>query len=268
MLDDSFKLKFRTVQLMCTEENEDVKIHNHEEFEILLFTKGAPEVMVQNQIYRAEENDMIFISPLEVHYIKSSAPYSLKCICFNPCLVTNEKIRKVLLGSCHRVLHFLKDGTDASYVTELFYKIVEAYERSDEWAEAEISASLTLMFSYLCRTGHIVERKSDTKTSAFCVNTLKYIAEHYSENITSFDVAKAISYSHGYFCRKFRSEFEQSFSEYLSMYRVAISRIFLKEKGDSVTEAAYKCGFNSADYYTVCFKRFIGVTPTEYKKTK
>ena len=45
MLYDSFKLKFKNMQLMCTEESKNVDFHNHTEFEILLFTEGNPEVI-------------------------------------------------------------------------------------------------------------------------------------------------------------------------------------------------------------------------------
>lgn len=268
MLDDSFKLKFKTVPLMCTEENRDVKLHNHEEFEILLFTEGSPEVMVQNRLYRVGVNDMIFINPLEVHSVKQiESPYSLKCICFSPSLISNEKIRKSLTDSPIQITHYFSArDTDVDYLRELFFRICEAYERSDEWAEAEISSYLTLLFSHLLRTDRITQKANHSKSSAFCLRTLKYIAEHYTEHLTSADVAKAISYSHGYFCRKFRAEFEQSFSEYLTLYRISLSKILLKEKNQTVTDAAYLCGFNSTDYYTVCFKRLVGCSPSDYKK--
>lgn len=269
MLDDSFKLKFKTVQLMCTEENRDVRLHNHEEYEILLFTEGSPEVMIQNRAYHPKAKDIIIINPLEVHSVKiTDSPYSLKCICFNQSLITNERIQKKLSEAPTRITNYFdSDIDDLSRIRELFHRICESYDRSDEWAEAEISSNLTLLFIHLFQTDRISKKVAESKSSAFCLNTLKYIAEHYSENISSLDAARAISYSHGYFCRRFKAEFEQSFSGYLTMYRISMSKILLKEKGYTVTDAAYSCGFNSTDYYSLCFRKLVGILPSEYRKS-
>ena len=55
MLDDTFKLKFKTMQLMCTDENKNVDLHNHNEFEILLITEGNPDLLIGDNIYHTKK---------------------------------------------------------------------------------------------------------------------------------------------------------------------------------------------------------------------
>ena len=44
--------------------------------------------------------------------------------------------------------------------------------------------------------------------------------------------------------------------------------IHLLEKSDfSVKEVMYKTGFNTASYFTKCFKRQFGFTPSEYESS-
>jgi len=268
MLDDSFKLKFKTMQLMCTDENRNVDLHNHNEFEILLFTKGTPEIVIKNDSFCVKKDDMVFINPLEIHSVKNNKrPYSLKCICFNASLISDEKIRKKMSEGNIQIQHYIDAAKcDISYIKTLFLKIFEVYEKTDEWSETEILAYMNLMFIYLFRNNYILKEEPNSKSSAFCTAALEYIAAHYREDISSNDISKALSYSQGYFCRKFHFEFGKSFSQYLTMYRVSMSKILLEEKECTVSDVANRCGFSSADYFSKCFRKMVGILPSEYKK--
>ena len=270
MLYDTFKLKFKNMQLMCTEENENVDFHNHAEFEILYFTNGAPEITIGDKVFSAKEGDFIFINPMEIHSVRIlDKPYSLKCICFNPSIINDKRISEKLKEEMLYIKNYIDSQKyDTSYLKNLFMSISKAYESTDEWSDTEISSYITLMFIYLLKNNSISKKEPDTKASAFCSDVLKYIALHYSENITSSDVSRALSYSQGYFCRKFLQNFGQSFSDYLNMYRVSMSKIFLENSNSTVSEVAYNCGFNSADYFAKCFKKIVGILPSEYKKRK
>lgn len=230
MLDDTFKLKFKTMQLMCADENKNVDLHSHNEFEVLLIMDGNPEVVIEDDIYQTKKNDIIFINPLEIHSIKSiDNPYKLKCICFNLSVISDEKINKKLKSENVQINHYINsEKFNIAYLKSLLFKIFEIYDSEDEWLNSEISSYIILIFIYLFRNKFFSEKKPNSKSSGFRSDVLEYIAAHYSEDITSADISKSLSYSHGYFCRKFRSDFGKSFSEYLSMYRVTMSKIFLE----------------------------------------
>jgi AraC-like DNA-binding protein len=269
MLNDSFKLKFKTMQLMCTDENKNVELHNHPEFEILLFTEGNPEVVVNDHVYHVKPNDMIFINPLDIHSVKTvNDPYSLKCLCFHLSLIPDPTIQERCSGDEVQIQPYLDSSRyDLTYLRERFLRISEEYARSDEWSEAEILSQLVLMFIYLFRNKYISPKGPSTRSSVFCARALEYIAAHYSEDISSFDAAKALAFSQCYFCRIFKAEVGQSFSEYLTMYRISMAKILLEEKNCTVWDAACACGFSSANYFSKCFKRITGTLPSEYKRT-
>lgn len=42
----------------------------------------------------------------------------------------------------------------------------------------------------------------------------------------------------------------------------------LLDDGYSISEAAYDCGFNDLAYFRSCFREFIGMSPSAYKKSK
>lgn len=40
----------------------------------------------------------------------------------------------------------------------------------------------------------------------------------------------------------------------------------MKDPGVSISEVAYKCGFSDPKYFSRCFKKTMGCSPTEYMK--
>ena len=59
------------------------------------------------------------------------------------------------------------------------------------------------------------------------------------------------------------------FRSYLTEYRISRAmELFLRYEGLSVREIAAKVGFSDYCYFSHMFKRYMGISPTEYLKTK
>lgn len=92
-----------------------------------------------------------------------------------------------------------------------------------------------------------------------------FIEEHYKEELSMKNVARAMNYSDAYFCKLFKQCFQTNFSSFLNEYRVdrakdmlASTRLTIKEIGDS-------CGYSDPNYFSRVFKRITGQSPTEYR---
>lgn len=92
-----------------------------------------------------------------------------------------------------------------------------------------------------------------------------YIREHYAEELSMQDVARAMSYSDAYFCKLFKQCFKVNFSAYLNEYRIARARELLQNTRLNVREISIACGYSDANYFARVFKRVTGMTPTEYR---
>ena len=53
-------------------------------------------------------------------------------------------------------------------------------------------------------------------------------------------------------------------SDFIRNIRLKKACEIIKAKKVSVAEIAYEVGFNDSKYFSVCFKKEFGVTPTEY----
>ncbi len=270
MLDDAFRIRYKTIPLaIAIQENiKGTVLHNHLEFEILLITSGEPIVEVNDKAYHLKAGDMIFINPLEIHSVKlsNSLPSSLECICFDASLIADKKIAEDIKSERLHIKHFVSsDDENIEVLRENFKNIIKAYESESKYADMEITAYVSLIFAHLLKNSITYKGFEKSKNARFCAKVIAYISENYSEDITSADVAFALSYNQSYFCRNFKNNFGKSFSDYLNMYRLSLSRKFLQEEKATVIEIAHRCGFNSHAYFSKCFKKHFGVSPSVYK---
>lgn len=78
------------------------------------------------------------------------------------------------------------------------------------------------------------------------------------------DVAHLFHYNEQYLGRLFKKETGMSFSEYINYKRVECAAEYLK-KDMSITDIASCVGFQNVTYFNRIFKRYMGITPTEYR---
>lgn len=274
MLNDSFRIRYRAIPIATSEQIDSfapTNLHNHNEFEILLILSGSCTVRIANMEYFAKKGDMIFINPLEIHEItvNTDAPYHHKCMCFDISVIMNNRLGENLRNECMCINHHIKsDSVHSGYLADLFEKVFDVFCHDEKTMAMDISAYITLIFSYLVKNS-----LSDTKTlnpagTRFCADVTEYIKQHYSENITSKKAADACFLNPSYFCRKFKENFGVSFSSYLNMYRISIAKSMLEEESLSIGTISEMCGFDTPTYFSRCFKQQVGLLPAEYKKGK
>lgn len=272
MLDDSFRIRFKRIPFAVSYQTDKMGVtatHNHSEFEILHIIKGKCDITINNITYSASAGDMVFINPFEAHTIKPVGHelYSHKCVCFDCSLISDDDIADNIKDEHLRISNLVKsDYENIDFLIKAFDNSLMSHEKDGKYLRSEITSYLSLMFIHLAENGFADKISVNKENKSFCSRVLRYISEHYVENITSNDAARSLSYNQSYFCRTFRKNFNKQFSEYLAIYRVAASRSYLENSDMSISEVAYRCGFASQSYFSSCFKKRFGILPSEYKR--
>ncbi len=95
---------------------------------------------------------------------------------------------------------------------------------------------------------------------------LRYIHKHYDQDLYLKDLTSQFYLSISYTCELFKKVTNMSFSAYLSNIRLTKARELLKNSDYSVNEICYKVGYNDYFYFNKIFKKFSGMTPTNFRK--
>lgn len=122
------------------------------------------------------------------------------------------------------------------------------------------------------RMRHITEkvretREKDEPVPQGRIDLIKrYIDEHIGERIYIEDLAKLVHINDQHLMRVFRRETGQSITAYISRQRMQIAGRLLRETDYSISFISDCVGCENDSYFTRTFKRFTGVTPSEYRK--
>lgn len=93
----------------------------------------------------------------------------------------------------------------------------------------------------------------------------KYINEHFTEPLTLEKVAEVVFVSPSYLSRLFSNEVGMGFMEYVTQLRLEKAKQLLGEKDAKVFEVGEKVGYDNPQYFSRIFKKYTGISPTEYK---
>ncbi|MCI9149043.1 MAG: response regulator [Lachnospiraceae bacterium] len=93
---------------------------------------------------------------------------------------------------------------------------------------------------------------------------IEYIQNHFCQDLTLEEVAARADMNPAYFSSSFKKYTGSSFIHYTMDLRVRRAKELLKE-GKKVSEIARLLGFHDTRYFTRTFKKYAGVTPSEYK---
>ncbi|NLK97669.1 MAG: AraC family transcriptional regulator [Epulopiscium sp.] len=97
-------------------------------------------------------------------------------------------------------------------------------------------------------------------------NSIQYIEEHITEDITVDSIAKNANVSTFYFQKGFAMLCGFTVAEYIRNRRLALAGNDLLVTDEKIIDIAIKYGYDSPDSFTKAFTRFHGVTPTSVRK--
>ncbi|MBT9777981.1 response regulator [Clostridium sp. MCC353] len=93
----------------------------------------------------------------------------------------------------------------------------------------------------------------------------EYVKNHYMEEISMQDAARAMNYSDAYFCKLFKQCFGQNFTAYLTQVRMNEAKKMLQNKAVNIKDVSSGVGYTDSKYFSKVFKRMTGMLPSEYR---
>ena len=238
----------------------NIKINIFVEGNFLFFTDGKS--------YTPEYGDICVLSPFKMHSANITKP-------------THTDYFQIDIGI--KALNFVPDGANLINKIISYSDSKKAFSRpADKYVKLIISvcnaiesailsenktlafAKIIEMVSLLCEMYEKSENVPNNTFTLFTKNTINFIRENYSENITVKILAEKFNVSPSYLSRIFKKETGMGIHEYLMVYRVTkASKLLYKH---SVADVCYMCAFSDSSHFISVFKKHFNVTPFQYKK--
>lgn len=97
-------------------------------------------------------------------------------------------------------------------------------------------------------------------------NIIEWIRRHYSEPLSVQTIAQKFNYNPDYLSTLFKKHTGYSLLLYINITRINISKNLLLNTDEHLDSISQKCGFPDTKYYLRLFKKYVGITPKNYRK--
>ncbi len=94
-----------------------------------------------------------------------------------------------------------------------------------------------------------------------------WLQEHYSRDIKLAQVAEQFDMSTRSFNRRFKAATAQTPLQYLQQIRIDSAKQLLQTSNLSISEVAYRVGYQDLSHFTGLFKKQLSTTPSDYRTT-
>ncbi len=249
--------------------------HYHPEYEIVCVPFGRGTRHVGNHFCNYENGDLVLIGPNLPHSGFGLNAYSLHeevVVQIKEDVFTNSFLSLPEMSAINRLLEKAKCGMHFSGHTKekLTKKLLCLSKLSPFERFVELACILEMMANseeYELLNPEIMLPAAMKKNSIRLQNIFTYVEQHFQEEIDIQKVASLANLSVPSFCTYFKKIMKVTFTDFLNQYRIQRSCILLQQD-KTIAETCFECGFNNVTYFNKVFKKFLNITPSEFKKEK
>ena len=108
--------------------------------------------------------------------------------------------------------------------------------------------------------------KQQEKTNSVVEKAKEYIVEHFSKDLSLEEMAKELGISPYYLSKLFKESEGVNYIDYLTGLRIKYAKEQLNNSDKSIKEICHESGYGDPNYFSRIFKKWTGVTPTEYRE--
>lgn len=183
--------------------------------------------------------------------------------------VLSEKERNKTLSE--HVLFLMKQELlqmDYAYLMQSGIQATKLFH--DETSARLLERSTQSSVDMIRWANYLLERtfsyEEEVKKSSTIIGKIEeYIREHYAEDISRTEIAKAFYLTPEYLAKLYKKKTGNSIKNAILEERIKKAKTLLKKEEIRISDVAGMVGFDNFSYFSTLFKKYTGMTPKEYK---
>ena len=251
--------------------------HFHEEFELVYIVKSHGVRFIGDHVDTFKAGDLVLLGSLLPHlwlndnrYFEDDSPGAESIVIHVNKSILNDNgldfaeflTIKALFNKANCGIHF------RSFDKSIPLLIEEVLNSS--------GIERIIQFLYLFKELSLLENVETLSTPAFSSMHRKYssyrlsatydfIANNFTRKISLDELADLAHMSPQGFCNYFKKKTRKTVFQYINELRIGYAKKLMIEDDLSISEAAFKSGFNSISFFNRLFKKATSLSPSEYK---
>lgn len=253
--------------------NQSLPYHRHDAYEIYLFLRGNAYMYLEHTCYPLNPGDLLIINPNELHrsVVLDHTPYERIGINLKRSTLERLSSSQTCLLQCfeHRPhgeqnLVHLSDDVLNQY-TNLTTKLGQAHQQEGFGHDLLLDSYLIQLLIFVNQQFLQSNASYENVMPQLVQDTILYIRNHLSEDITLSDLSDLFHYNGTYISSIFKEHTGLTLRSFILDQRINFAKKLLLE-GRTVGQAGEESGFKDYANFIRSFTKMTGISPGKYRK--
>lgn len=243
-------------------------LHKHEDvLELFYVMKGQGQYFVGGKEYIVQAGNLVICNAGVMHGEEPFQKHNMQSYC---CVMQGVSLPGMLPNALTKpvwnpVLYFAEDRETVEHILLALSELYARQSSSAEICGLLANALMGIVYEKLCRrqqTNAVTERNNEE----FIHSIMQYLDEHYMEPIQLQDLGERFHISHFYLSHIFKAETGLSPMKYVMHRKIGQSQNLLMNTDMPIGAISDTMGFNDNCHFSTTFKKYVGLTPSQYRQ--
>lgn len=256
------------------------KMEYHKCWEMVFADKGECNIVTEGRCFVLREGELCFHKPYEKHKIvtiKGVHPniFIISFITSSPAMEFFENKKFAATSAVRQSISQIigeASGTYESFYNNHHWQGMKPRKDGKLWAgEQTILLRLEIMLiellrcdrDYLSIKGPIGSRGLINDT--LCLAVIDHLEKNVYSKLTMDDISHAVCFSKSYISKRFLKVCGYTVMEYFNYLKIHEAKKLIAESDKNFCEISELLMLSNSHYFSVIFKKYAGMTPTQYK---
>lgn len=240
-------------------ENLDYGLHAQGEVEFGFMLSGSCTLTCGNTVETLRAGDAFMVFPNQPHKYENSADLTAYLL-----IVPVKRYLSVYHTALTKNVPTCPILRKGEWDPGLLSLVESGFADFGRATESVMQGYLMVIIGKLLESMQLQEQRTGTEEALRRV--LAYLNDHYREDITRKDIARAVGYNESYVSHLFSDTMHSTLPEYIHALRIDDACRLLLETDMTVSQIASQLGFASIRNFNRVFLKRIGSSPRQYRE--
>ncbi len=248
-------------------------MHWHEDLQFIYVLDGIIEVRTLDNSVQIQAGEAIFINKNVVHFVREIKNCHYNSFLFPPYFLAfyagspaKDFVDSVITNDRLPIVHFTAAVAWHKEVSALLQQLVLLEKNKTNFYVYEVLVRLSSLWLTMCKHITLPQEQTERVIHLRMQKILRFIEEHFSEEITLSDLSASANISKSECSRCFKISLNTTPYKYLTEYRLSKAAQLLAKTNEPVGNIAAAVGFHQISHFGKCFKEKTGCSPKAYRE--
>jgi AraC family transcriptional regulator, L-rhamnose operon transcriptional activator RhaR len=264
-----FEIQFTELMEQCPRPQ-----HKHSFFELVFIVKGTGVHKVNEAGLPYHEGQLFLLAPEDAHGFKIKEPTRFCFIRFTNIYIKSpglhvERLEFILKNANNIPSCVLKNVADRIIVKSIIEAIIREHENHDLYNQELIQQYVNTLIMIVARNIALgLPEQMNEKSEEKALDILQYIQTNIyePEKLRADAISKEFGIAEAYLGKYFKKHTTETMQQYITNYKLKMIENRLLHGNMRIAEIADELGFTDKSHLIRIFRKYRGMSPTEYKK--